>query len=764
MEQNLNLALNPALEDIFGPYLFCFPGFVLDESSQLEEIDPLEDLCFDHYPAQQNEPPLGLDPASFQRERCDKVAIPRTRQIKSWSSRSRVSLACNSCRTTKAKCSGHRPVCDRCERLGVECTYGERKRQTPAKMVEELKSHIDELEDLLGEIYPTLDVGSAHLVDQSTMKFATNYQLKLARATSSVTYNAYECPLATLGYIQEDFNIQRGPQAPGFTGEFSAVVWLNRLKLMLEQDHIVPSGSQQDMDGRPPVSSFDYYQISSRMAIRENVDILKRPERVLADHLIRTYFRVVHPFFPIIGKTTFLSQYHLFYSDSTVRPGDQWLAVFNFICAIAHIHTPPTQEAISYREHVHIIHFSRGWMLSMDKTSLRHHENLQQVQIEGLAAFYLLSVGQVNRSWKCCHVAISSALAMGLNLRNESTAIAPLSKEIRYRVWWSLYVLDISLCGVTGRPMAISGRFCTTPLPSPFEEKGFCTVPIPVSTEDNMAQSYLEEELPEQPHPNTSIESRFDKKSEHSPSTTRSLCKDETSSFRPDNAPESDSSCFVYIATLSTILQDVMEDIYAPSAAQIEWAQIKLRINSSLRKVDNWLLSLPLSYGLRDTDRTRPLKCQSTRLSLQLCYTRIMITQPYFRRHMPTSSEVSDCLEFSYDPIAETCIQNASQLLDLLPNEPSLPWLFGVCPCWSALHYIMQTIVMFLTASFLQSKFSTSSPITMVENLVKASMWLKELSKVNNSAHKAWTITSDIIACHSAQLGFSSWPLPGASF
>jgi len=133
MDQNLNLALNPALEGIFGSDLFCFPGFVLDESPQLEENDSLEDLCFDHYLAKQTESPFGLNPNPIQREQSDKVAIPRIRQVKSWSSRSRVSLACNSCRTMKAKCSGHRPVCVRCERLRVECNYGERKRQNTGK-------------------------------------------------------------------------------------------------------------------------------------------------------------------------------------------------------------------------------------------------------------------------------------------------------------------------------------------------------------------------------------------------------------------------------------------------------------------------------------------------------------------------------------------------------------------------------------------------------------------------------------------------------
>ena len=352
---------------------------------------------------------------------------------------------------------------------------------------------------------------------------------------------------------------------------------------------------------------------------------------------------------------------------------------------------------------------------------------------------------------------------MGLNLRNESTITAPLSKEIRYRVWWSLYILDNFLCGVQGRPMAVSGRFCTAPLPSPFEEKTFSTASISESTKDKMSQNDLHKELPELPHPNTSIESGFDKRSDYLCSATLTLCKDDRFSYsHTEHVPESDSSCFYHIATLSTILRDVMEYIYAPSAVQREWPQVELRINSSLRNVEIWLLSLPPSYGLRDTDGTKPLNDQSRKLALVLCYTRIMITEPCLRRHMPTASEASSCPESLYDPIAEMCIQNASQLLNLLPNEPNLPWLFGFCPCWCALHCIMQTIGVFLTALILQFEFSNSSRIAVAERLVKASIWIRELSKVDDSAHRAWSITSDLIAKHSARLGLSSWQLSGA--
>jgi hypothetical protein len=64
-----------------------------------------------------------------------KVAIPRTSQASSWTSSGRVSRACENCREQKAKCSGHRPSCNRCLDSGVQCSYGDRKREKMAKYV-----------------------------------------------------------------------------------------------------------------------------------------------------------------------------------------------------------------------------------------------------------------------------------------------------------------------------------------------------------------------------------------------------------------------------------------------------------------------------------------------------------------------------------------------------------------------------------------------------------------------------------------------------
>jgi len=64
-----------------------------------------------------------------------KVAIPRNAPPINPTSSGRVSRACENCREQKAKCSGHRPACHRCRDSGVQCSYGDRKREKMVKWV-----------------------------------------------------------------------------------------------------------------------------------------------------------------------------------------------------------------------------------------------------------------------------------------------------------------------------------------------------------------------------------------------------------------------------------------------------------------------------------------------------------------------------------------------------------------------------------------------------------------------------------------------------
>lgn len=121
------------------------------------------------------------------------------------------------------------------------------------------------------------------------------------------------------------------------------------------------------------------------------------PSQTVSDELVDRYFRVVHDFFPLIGKEVLLSKYRSFYSNSTILPENKWMALLNMIFAIAAQHSEflGDQQLLGYKSHR--VYFSRAWELNMNEKVALEHPNLQQTQIEGLISLYFVSIGQANR-------------------------------------------------------------------------------------------------------------------------------------------------------------------------------------------------------------------------------------------------------------------------------------------------------------------------------------------------------------------------------
>ena len=129
----LNSHLVPFFESPSASNRFLLRDIELVESSR--SIDCPDNFFFDALSGNFEDPPRKLVFRSNHHKSNPKVPIPRTRTSKIWSDRARVSQACKPCRELKTKCSGHRPVCHRCEDLGVDCNYSERRREKITKYV-----------------------------------------------------------------------------------------------------------------------------------------------------------------------------------------------------------------------------------------------------------------------------------------------------------------------------------------------------------------------------------------------------------------------------------------------------------------------------------------------------------------------------------------------------------------------------------------------------------------------------------------------------
>lgn len=152
--------------------------------------------------------------------------------------------------------------------------------------------------------------------------------------------------------------------------------------------------SQEDTS----VYSVSYHLDDLKIQDKEAVDPNELPDRDAAEKLLEAYLVSVHPSFPILEKRFLISQYNLIYKSPTPsEPGRKTKAILNLVFAIAakYSHLTLTSWAADIRDH--LVYFTRARMLSMDGNALFSHPDIQQIQVEGLIAFYLIATGQINR-------------------------------------------------------------------------------------------------------------------------------------------------------------------------------------------------------------------------------------------------------------------------------------------------------------------------------------------------------------------------------
>ncbi|KAJ5929230.1 hypothetical protein N7454_007078 [Penicillium verhagenii] len=681
-----------------------------------------------------------------------KVKIPRSAQAATWTSTGRTSRACENCREQKAKCSGHHPTCNRCADAGIRCSYSDRKRDKVLKEMDDLKAQVQIYEAVLREVYPRLDSLSAQYVDQSLGQ--------LVRLSSSPGFRSEPMadghPLATIDHTEEDFN-RVGKEALGFVGEHSEMTWLYRLKRDLGQDNSIPSNESSN---RPSISSFNYFQEDVDPFPLKNINILGRPAQHIADKLVDLYLQVVHPAFPIVGKSIFLSQYQSFSANPNLFPGKRWMAVLNLIFAIAAKHltlvsTTPLEEIGD-----HMVYFTRAWRLSLGDVALIHHPNLQQVQVEGLTAFYLLANGQVNRSWRMVGISIRSAVAMGLNLRSESFDVAHVSKETRYRVWWALFMLDTLLCVMIGRPPSYGDNFCTTPRPIPFREEDFGDDEVKqLITDFGMRQTLLKSLLAYGISP-TSSDSPLDAllppsfASAKGKQPAQLSPNSQASPTRTASPTPNLSLYFLYAVDLAFLMREAVETLYAPGATRRSWLEMENAISNFNNSADNWLSRLPIDFRFAQLDSNRPFARQCASLAFHFYTTKLVILQPCLRRLAYQSPETQSpgplCVA-----MANMCVEMAQKMLSLLPDETNASLLYNASPWWCVLHYVMQAITILLVELFMRTQSGTMEAVGLLDDIRKAVRWLHELGTRDSSSRRAWSVCMEILAEHGFDLNLA---------
>ncbi len=327
-------------------------------------------------------------------------------------------------------------------------------------------------------------------------------------------------------------------------------------------------------------------------------------------------------------------------------------------------------------------------------------------------------------------------------MRNESTKVPDSLKEMRYRVWWSLYVLEHQLGNMTGRATSISDDSCTTPLPAPLDEDKFQS-PNGVNILGTEMQkggrnpstcplsSNATESTPGSDRSRSASNSKLDKS--RSPSAQQFPDLAWTRNVAP-NA----SLYFLEYTQLTRLTQQILNRLYTPFAAQRSWSQIQAIISQLEADLESWYRDLPAVFDFKRKLRDQEFMEYRWNLGFFYYSTRMKINRPCLcrlDRKMPNQSAQSR--EFNR-VAAERCVDAAQEMLSLIPDEPNAVGLNSIGPWWNTLHYLMQaTVVMMLEMSFRSSHMPEEAG-NLLKATKKAVRWMHQMAEDSVSARRAW--------------------------
>ncbi|PWY88805.1 fungal-specific transcription factor [Aspergillus sclerotioniger CBS 115572] len=651
--------------------------------------------------------------------------------------RRHVSRACESCRQRKTKCTGDKSGCRNCREAGIICCYTDGKREKSKRQLASLEAKIQTYEDVLKNLSSRFGITNEQLMNLALTEGSTSQALQSDMRTpfpedkrllyaSNPELPLFVDPAYCVDYIKEDFNKDEVSQATGFIGQSSEISWIQNLSRELNRGlETAKSGEtmQQSLPelGGGIISTSNYHLDYQEMPIVERPEAYALPSKDIATKLYKTYLDWVHPSFPIIGTTPFGPQFQAFFSNPTLRPGNKWLAILNLIFAIAARYAYISEVDWSLTKDDHCVYFSRARILSMDDRQF-HHPDLQQLQVEGLTALYMLALGHMNRAWRLCGSAVQGALSLGLHLRNIGEFATDTSREIRYRVWWSLYMIDHRLGMITGRPSCIDDTIHTTPLPVPFDEDDFGREEVIFWLKRTPGAGFS--------HPGGVASLRFDPQA-----------KQPMTASKATNAvaiPSCGSLYFFHLIQLTLIAKRMSSKLYNPGVVRSSWLGIEFAIQGLTSDLESWLLSLPKDYDFTNTQSsqvTQSIAQQRMSLALLFYSTKVGITRPCLRR-LSSVNQDAKIQDFCKRTAAE-CVESACHLLRLFPEDLDAATLYKMSPWWCVLHFLMQaTTVILLELAF--GAQHVPEKVSMVSRAAeKAHEWLGILARTSMASEKA---------------------------
>lgn len=363
----------------------------------------------------------------------------------------------------------------------------------------------------------------------------------------------------------------------------------------------------------------------------------------------------------------------------------------------------------------------------------------------------------MGRSWTVCGIAVRHATALGLHVRSEARDLTDMDKELRVRLWWSLYSLEHLLDELTGRPSCISDRHISTPLPVNVDEERF-----------RRDVALYDERLGGQSTPSPVLKGKARLSAPQIPIDPSLIWTSSADSpiysaytFPMTRLPITSSTYFIYRTQLSIISHEILTQLYRAALVKAKWSEVQDTIREIDSRLLNWKASLPveLDFSLPTTQHER-FALQRTSLSMFYNSSRMTLFRPCLCRFEGPIVDESERSKTFDKNSAVTCIQSARNILASLPSTLEPAKAYSITAWWNIVHYIVKAGSVLMLELAYRAEHLPSEAEAILEDSKKAVLWLRAMCDQSIAARKGWEIFDSLRQTAAPKVGGESWSLP----
>lgn len=421
--------------------------------------------------------------------------------------RRRVWRACENCRRKKIKCDGTEPVCSQCSSGNAQCTWLQTKDRAALSRhyVQELEARLMHMEEVFKQVAPIVEViekapnggqapvqsilaalkaqnGAAANQQQQQSPSPPNTYARRERASSEQSTSPMpKSPSVTSSKEEEEVSDAFGQLALDdhghlrWIGGSSTMSLIQSFRALTTSPLSRVSPAEEDPHSPGPSANKLYFPASvyfGNFTSLPGADEVEYPERDLADKLVDAFFTRLHFLIPVVDKPSFLDAYKELMDSKrdarSMREKTPFISlVFAiFACAARVVDDPRLRvgdesgRGMVYYERALVLHY-----ISHASIQMAH------VQCIVLLSSFLCAVNCLPQAWLLVGQAVRMAQDLGLHRFTRHASITPLEKQVRRKVFWSVYSLDRMLAMALGRPLGIEDSDCDAEYPFEYDDE-----------------------------------------------------------------------------------------------------------------------------------------------------------------------------------------------------------------------------------------------------------------------------------------------------